>query len=40
MEHLIRLVIAGVKYNAISLIIILLAYLLFGIAIIVFNKKG
>lgn len=40
MEHLIRLVIAGVKYNAISLIIILLAYLLFGIAVILFNKKG
>lgn len=40
MEHLIRLVIAGVKYNAISIIIILLAYLLFGIAVIIFNKKG
>lgn len=39
MEHLVRLVIAGVKYNAISLIIILLSYLLFGIAVIVFNKK-
>ena len=40
MEHLIRLVIAGIKYNAISVVIVLLAYLIFGIAFIIFNKKG
>lgn len=39
MEHLIRLVIAGVKYNAIALIVVLLSYLILGIAMIIFNKK-
>nr|DAD71523.1 MAG TPA: hypothetical protein [Siphoviridae sp. ctsf32] len=40
MEHLVRLVIAAVKYNAISIVIILLAYLVFGIAFIICNRKG
>ena len=39
MEHLIRLVIAGVKYNAIALIIVLLSYLVLGIAMMIFNRK-
>lgn len=39
MEQLVRLIIAEIKYNAISIVIILLAYLVFGIAFIVYNKK-
>nr|DAO10895.1 MAG TPA: hypothetical protein [Caudoviricetes sp.] len=39
MEQLVHLIIAGIKYNAISIVIILLAYLVFGIAFIICNKK-
>ena len=40
MEHLVRVVIAAVKYNAISIVIILLAYLVFGVSFIIYKRKG
>lgn len=40
MENLVRLIIAAVKYNMIALVAIIVAYMIFGVAALLYSLKN